>query len=151
MTSRDELILTAIIDNTFHYARTPDEVAEINRLVVDVAHPGWASLLYLWDRPCRSVAHHHVEDNVYPEHQMRVYTDPAAGWGAINFLDETSSWDTHNAEPPADLELWFDPAGGSLFPATAAVPLDAVRVAVAEFTATGQRPKSIHWQPGRLQ
>ena len=147
--TRVEKVLTAIVDNDFHYARTADEIADLVRLVVDVAHPDWASLLYLWDRPCRSGLHHGGE-GAYPEHQLRVVTDPAAGWGAVNFVDSDDASDSRNPDPGEAPALPFDPVGGSFFPASATVPLELVRAAVAEFAVTGRRPSRLSWQPARL-
>ncbi|GAA3988569.1 hypothetical protein GCM10022247_03850 [Allokutzneria multivorans] len=151
MTSSAELILTAIIDNRFVYARTEEEKAEVLARVIDVEHPQWASLLYLWDRPCRSVRAHDVEENEFPRHQMRVYTLPEDGWGAINFADEESAWDTFNPDTPAETPTsYFDPGHGTEFDRSATIPLELVRKAVTEFASTGKLPMCVNWQPARL-
>jgi hypothetical protein len=148
-----QTVLTAIVDNDFHYARTAEEIVDLVSLVVDVAHPDRASLLYLWDRPCRSGLHHHGGEGEYPGHQLRVVTDPASGWGAVNFVDTddlSDASDSLNTEPGEAPELPFDPEGGSFFPASASIPLGLVRAAVAEFAVTGRRPGCLAWQPARL-
>ncbi|MCP3802567.1 Imm1 family immunity protein [Allokutzneria sp. A3M-2-11 16] len=151
MSSGAELILSAIIDNRFVYARTGAEKAEVIDRVVDDAHPRWASLLYLWDRPCRSMRAHDVEENEFPRHQMRVHTSPEEGWGAINFSDEEAAWDTHNPAVPDEAPpMYFDPGHGTEFDRSATIRLDLVRAAVREFTVTGARPTCVAWQAARL-
>ncbi|WP_086821032.1 Imm1 family immunity protein [Allokutzneria sp. NRRL B-24872] len=147
MTSGTGLILTAIIDNRFVYASTEHEIAEVIRTVIDVPHPVWTSQLYLWDRPCRSMLHHRIDDEEFPEHQLRVSTNPETGWGALNYYGDEDVWDSLNPNPSADApELWFDPTSGARFRRNAALPLADVREAVREFTKTGSRPTRVTWQ-----
>nr|WP_281243654.1 Imm1 family immunity protein [Actinopolyspora alba] len=44
--------------------------------------------------------------------------------------------------------LLFDPEGDLWFPASASLPLDRAREAIAEYCRTGLRPESVRWQPG---
>ncbi|MCP3801443.1 Imm1 family immunity protein [Allokutzneria sp. A3M-2-11 16] len=62
---------------------------------------------------------------------------------------EVGTWVTKGAtrakdEPP----LYVDRATKREFPRDAAVPLDKLREALAEFRATGRRPRCVSWQDG---
>ncbi|GAA4013113.1 hypothetical protein GCM10022247_39680 [Allokutzneria multivorans] len=150
MTSRVEAVLSAVLDNHMRYARSSEEITALVRQAVDVVHPDWPTLLYLWDRPCTSEEDDGEEG--YPGHQLKVSTDPANGWGALHFItenpDAVQAWETLNPEPSdAAPELLFDAAADSVFGREAALPIETIRVAVTEFVATGQRPESVRWQP----
>ncbi|MFB9908841.1 Imm1 family immunity protein [Allokutzneria oryzae] len=150
MTSSTEVVLSAILDNHMRHARTPEEIAEVVREAVDVTHPLWPTLLYLWDRPCTTFQDD--GEHAFPGHQLRVSTDPESGWGALNFVlaDEEAggAWNTLNPEPAETApELVFDVDAEHHFERTAALPLDTIREAVTEFTTTGERPTSVLWQP----
>lgn len=148
------LVVSALVDNDMRYARTDEEIDELVRVVVDEPHPGWASLLYVWDRPCRSWRQ--GSEPAYPRHRLRVTTDPASGWGAVQWSgpdgDRVTAWDSYNPAVPDDAPtLWFDPSGGSEWRRTALMPLPLVRIAVQEYLASGgRRPHRVRWQRAYL-
>ena len=144
------LVVSALVDNDMRYARTDEEIDELVRVVVDEPHPGWASLLYVADRPCRTWDH---EDGPwYPHLQLRVTTDPDTGWGAVQWLgpdgDRVTAWDSYNPAVPDDAPtLWADPSVPVEWRRSALVPLPLVRIAVREYlTSGGRRPSAVRWQ-----
>ncbi|AUS79490.1 hypothetical protein C1701_15305 [Actinoalloteichus sp. AHMU CJ021] len=144
------VVVTAIIDNVWHYARTEGERTALVRAVVDEPHPAGPSLLYVWDRPAAQGAGHEA----WPEWQLRVSTVPDQGVGALNWAGDSPDgdlgpWDTYN--PGADLggsALLFDESAPLFFPLSATLALQDVRRAVTEHLRTGRRPECVQWQPG---
>ncbi|MCP2329750.1 Imm1 family immunity protein [Actinoalloteichus caeruleus] len=144
------VVVTAIIDNVRHYARTEGERTALVRAVVDEPHPAGPSLLYVWDRPAGQGAGHEA----WPEWQLRVSTVPDQGVGALNWAGDSPDgdlgpWDTYN--PGADLggsALLFDESAPLFFPLSATLALQDVRRAVTEHLRTGRRPECVQWQPG---
>lgn len=56
-------------------------------------------------------------------------------------------WTTLAEEPDVDVPLLFiDRANRTPFPSDAALPLERIREALAEFAETGQRPSCVQWQ-----
>ncbi|WP_211256709.1 Imm1 family immunity protein, partial [Actinoalloteichus caeruleus] len=143
-------VVTAIINNVRHYARVEEERAALVRRIVDEEHPGWASLIFVWDRPAGEGSGRLA----WPGWQLRVSTEPDLGVGALNWVgrtlseDEPGSWDSLNSTPIAGVEVEFDGAIPSYFPPSAVLPIDDVRRAVAEHLCTGLRPECVRWQPG---
>ncbi|TDD39806.1 Imm1 family immunity protein [Saccharopolyspora elongata] len=149
MTAATQTVVTAIVDKRFHYS-PPAAMDDLIRAVVDEPHHLNSSQVYVWDRPCRSWR---ADDGpAFPKSRLVVYTLPEFGWGALNHVDADNDEvvDSYNPDnPPHIPQLWFDPDGQLQYPATAAIPLDHVRNAVAEFCLTGKRPTCVRWQPGR--
>ncbi len=143
-------VVTAVFHHVLRYARTPDEIDELVRTAVDDP-PLQPAELCTWDRPCRS-----WRDEVgqaFPGHKLRVCTTPATGWGAVSYHNGTPGKqdlaDSYNPDAREDTPaLLFDPEGDLWFPASASLPLDQVRQAVAEYCRTGRRPQCIQWQLG---
>ncbi|MGP4020282.1 Imm1 family immunity protein [Saccharopolyspora sp. 5N708] len=123
-------------------------MARLVQLIVDEPHLDH-TLVFVWDRECRQSADGTV--NEFPPNSLRVFTDPEAGWGALSYHHwNVDLSDSYNPAGPADAPaLFFDPAGGLLFPKSAALPLGQVRAAVVEFCRTGARSECIEWQPGQ--
>ncbi|MCI2418825.1 Imm1 family immunity protein [Saccharopolyspora sp. K220] len=146
-------VVTAIIDNQHRYARTGEEVNSL--ILTAVAEPhDWATLFYVWDRPCRESDDGSLHE--YPTNQLRLDTEPDAGWGALNYVDTAGRpdapgvWNSLNPEPPRFAPtIWFDPGTPTAFPESAVLPIERVRAALTEFCRTGKRPTCIQWQDGR--
>ncbi|WP_170301559.1 Imm1 family immunity protein [Saccharopolyspora hirsuta] len=144
-----ELVVSAIIDNEMRYAYTSEERVELVGAIVDEPHPEFSSKVYVWDRPCRESEDGAVRE--FPGTQLRVATDPAAGYGALNWASREhrelleSFTDSPPDEPPS---IRFDTQSDYFFPADALLPLDAIRQAVSEFISSGLRPRSVEWQDG---
>ncbi|MGJ7907900.1 Imm1 family immunity protein [Actinopolyspora sp. H202] len=142
-------VVTAILGHEFYYARTPEETADLVEAVLDTRY----SQLYVWDRPCLS------SDDGGPQfpggHRMKITSRD--GWGALNYMDARPGTgeqgrlvDSYNPYATGETpSLLFDPEGDLWFPASASLPLDQVREAIAEYCRTGQRPESVRWQPGQ--
>lgn len=150
-TVETQTVVTVLFHHVFRYARNADEIAELVREVVD--EPQLEAIeVYSWDRPCQSSPDGTV--NEFPSHKLRVFTDPDAGWGAVSYHNEAPGEhelaDTFNPALPADAPaLPFDPEGQLYFPASASLPLDAVREIVEEYCRTGWRPECVRWQVGQ--
>lgn len=85
------------------------------------------------------------------DHQLRVVTDPTAGWGALNFLECTTpafwqGWNSCNVHPDNQAPQLPFGQGGLVFPRNAALPLQAVYNAALEYGHTGTRPATVLWQ-----
>lgn len=84
--------------------------------------------------------------------RLRVATDPRTGWGALNFLRLNPghrswiAWDTCNPHPDGNAPCLPFGRYGLVFPQNAAVPIEIVHKAAAEYSHTGSRPKEILWQ-----
>ncbi|WP_019856365.1 Imm1 family immunity protein [Actinopolyspora mortivallis] len=141
-------VVTAVLDRTFHYAYDPTELDQlITRVIEAPTHE--VGLCYSWDRPCRSWRA--PEGEAFPEHSLRVATDPDREIGALSYHHyQHELLDSHN--PAAGEEtppLLFDPEGDLWFPASASIPLEQARQAITEYCRTGTRPTSVEWQPGQ--
>ncbi|WP_211256535.1 Imm1 family immunity protein, partial [Actinoalloteichus caeruleus] len=139
-------IVSAVVDNDWRYATTPAERDALARLVVDEPHPAWASLLYVW-------SHRVSDDGRGPDWQLRVFTDPARGVGALNWVgpvptNDPGPWDSLNPTPFDGEPVDFDPSVPLFFPPSASLPIEQVRQAVTEYFQTGRRPECVQWQPG---
>ena len=86
-----------------------------------------------------------------PKRWMRTGYD--GEYGAALFVDETNApddwaWAALNpeplAEPPA---IYYDEAGGTIFPPTCVLPLTRLRTVIVEWVRTGERPASSDWLP----
>jgi hypothetical protein len=144
--------VTAIIGGEMRYAACDDEIEELVGAVFAESRGGWAVKLFAWhgrglDRGGTG--------GPLAGHQLRVVTDLASGWGALNFLQYVpqaigwTGWDSLNPEHPHDApEL---PFGRSplKFPRNAALPLDIVRSAVREYCRWAERPACAEWQHAR--
>ncbi|SFE38871.1 Immunity protein Imm1 [Actinopolyspora alba] len=148
-TTETETVVTAVFHDTFHYAHTPDELAELIRTITNEP-PRPVCEVYVWDRPCRSFRE--ADGPEFPDGRLRVSVRPD-GWAALNYVDPDAPngalVDTYNPDSgdqplPA---LPFDPDGID-FPASASIPLDQAREAIIEYCRTGTRPESVRWQPG---
>ncbi|GAB3543045.1 hypothetical protein J2S53_000380 [Actinopolyspora lacussalsi] len=143
-------VVTAVFHHLFRYAHTANEIDELVRTLVHDP-PRQPAEVYVWDRPCHQSPDGTI--NEFPRHKLRVCTRPDLGWGAISYHNGTPEQqdlvDSYNPrtteETPA---LLFDPEGDLWFPASASIPLEQAREAIAEYCRTGQRPESVRWQPG---
>ncbi|SDK65630.1 Immunity protein Imm1 [Actinopolyspora mzabensis] len=143
-------VVTGILGHDLHYARTPEETADLVEAVLRTRY----SQIYVWDRPCLSFRDEHGP--AFPHARLRITADPDNGWGALSHMDArpeavngaaADSYNPHTTEetPP----LLFDPEGDLWFPASASLPLDQAREAITEYCRTGTRPESVRWQPGQ--
>ncbi|PKW14143.1 Imm1 family immunity protein [Saccharopolyspora spinosa] len=146
-----QTVVTAVFHHIFRYARTADEITELTRVIVEQP-PEPVCEVYVWDRPCRSFRE---EDGpAFPgTGRLRVTSNPASGWAALNYMHPGSPdgalVDSLNPDFTEDTPaLLFDPEGDLWFPASASLPLEKVREAVAEYCRTGARPMCVQWQPG---
>ncbi|AUS79493.1 hypothetical protein C1701_15320 [Actinoalloteichus sp. AHMU CJ021] len=142
------VVVTAIIDNVRHYALTREERADLVRRIVDEPHPGWASLVFVWDRPAGEGSGREA----WPNTQLRVSTKPGLV-GAMNWVgpvptNEPGPWDSLNPTPFDGEPVDFDPSVPLFFPPSASLPIEHVRQAVTEYFQTGRRPECVQWQPG---
>ncbi|QIZ36588.1 Imm1 family immunity protein [Saccharopolyspora sp. ASAGF58] len=150
MTATDTAtVITVVFHSEFHYAGTLEEVdALVRRIVEDPPRPVCA--VYVWDRPCRG--HFEPGGPAFPTGRLRVSTSPTTGWGALNYVDrdrpDGDLVDSYNPDAgPDTLVLPLD-TDGIDFPASASLPLERVREAIAEYCRTGARPTCVQWQPG---
>ncbi|MFI0468399.1 Imm1 family immunity protein [Saccharopolyspora sp. 5N102] len=145
-------VVTAVIDNQLRYARTDAEVSSLILAALAEQHD-WATLFYVWDRPCRESDDGSLHE--YPGNQLRLDADPDSGWGALNYVNTAEEseppgvWNSLNPAPSQDAPtIWFDPGTPTAFPASAVLPIAHVRDAVSEFCLTAKRPHCVQWQPG---
>lgn len=147
-TAETTTVVTAVIDNQFHYARTPGDVEQLIDRVVST-ETDRPTLVYVWDRPCTSFRD--PAGPAFPDTEMRVVIDDQ-GWGALSYrcnTDDGELLDSYNPETTVGAaELVLDPEGEKYLPASAALPRERIRAALVEFTSTGTRPDTIDWQPG---
>ncbi|WP_229679738.1 Imm1 family immunity protein [Saccharopolyspora thermophila] len=104
--------------------------------------------VYLWDRPCRSFRD--PDGPAFSDSgRLRVSTNPAIGWGALNYQGPDANLsDSYNPDASEhSLVLPLD-TDGIDFPRLASLPLDQVREAVAQYCRTGLRPTCVQWQLG---
>lgn len=85
---------------------------------------------------------------------MRLACPADQPWVALNYVSFGQSGgalvDSYNPHATEDTPaLLFDPEGQLFFPASASLPLDRAREAIAEYCRTGQRPTCVQWQPGQ--
>ncbi|WP_245556211.1 Imm1 family immunity protein [Actinopolyspora mortivallis] len=122
-------VVTAVFHDTFHYARTPDELNELVRTIMSEP-PRPVCEVYVWDRPCRSFR----EDGglEFHEGRLRVSVGPLDGWAALNYVDpdapDGALVDSYNPDN-TDCLLPLLPFGPEDidFPASASIPLHQAR------------------------
>ncbi|QIZ34238.1 Imm1 family immunity protein [Saccharopolyspora sp. ASAGF58] len=151
MTATDTTtVITVVFNADFYYARSAAEVAGLVRMIVEEP-PGLVCTVYVWDRPCLSFRE--AGGPAYPTGRLRVSTSPATGWGAMNYWDHGTPdgrvVDSLNPDSGERAPVLCLDTDGADFPASAALPLDQVREAVAEYCRTGARPTCVQWQPGK--
>ncbi|GAA0518375.1 hypothetical protein GCM10011581_22780 [Saccharopolyspora subtropica] len=144
------IVVTGILGREWRYARTPDEIRDLVEAIVS-EKPRQFSQVYVWDRPCRQSKDGTI--NEFPDHRLRVTTYSQDGWGAVNWMHpgapDGALADSRNPDATEDTPpLLSDPEGDLWFPASASLPLEKVREAVAEYCRTGARPTCVQWQPG---
>jgi len=115
-------------------------------LVLRTDHPEWETTMYVGD-----VEYHRTKDGPYPSHQLRISVRPSSGYAALNYIDHADPHmpiaNSFNPQlPPPDVRLIFNGTIGSVFPPTAAIPIERARVAVVEWLRTRKRPSCIAWQ-----
>ncbi|WP_433871670.1 Imm1 family immunity protein [Saccharopolyspora sp. CA-218241] len=145
-------VVTVVFHHIYRYARTPREIAALIDQIVEAPLDPMVHVT-VWDRPCLS--HRDPGGPAAPAVRLRVSSYPGTGWGALNWADarpgaaggelvDSFNPDADERTPP----LLFDEEGDLWFPASASLPLDRVRQAVAEYCGTGLRPACVGWQPG---
>ena len=73
--------------------------------------------------------------------------------GAALFVDETGApddwaWAAVNPDPLTDPPtIYYDQAGGTVFPSVSVMPLQRLRVVILEWVRTGRRPATMDWLP----
>ncbi|NYH80319.1 hypothetical protein FHR84_003676 [Actinopolyspora biskrensis] len=143
-------VITGVLGHEFHYARTPEETADLVETVLNTRY----SQIYVWDRPCLSFRDENGPS--FPHARVRITVAPDDGWGALNHMDARpeavngEAVDSYNPHATEEMPaLLFDPEGQLFFPASASLPLDQARQAITEYCRTGQRPSCVQWQPGQ--
>ncbi|MGW3471375.1 Imm1 family immunity protein [Saccharopolyspora sp. NPDC000995] len=143
-------VVTGILGHEFRYAQAPDEVRNLVNAIVTEA-PLQYSQIYVWDRPCRQSDDGSIHE--FPRGRLRITTNRTTRWGALNYMHPGAPdgvlVDSLNPEATEEIPaLLFDPVGDLWFPASASLPLERVREAIAEYCRTGARPTCVQWQPG---
>lgn len=119
---------------------------QLTDLVFRTEHTEWETTMSIGD-----VEFHKSSDGPYPAHQLRISARPSIGLAALNYIDHDDSHMTiansfNPEQPPPDVRLIFNGTTGSVFPPSAAIPIDLARAAVAEWLRTRRRPTCIAWQ-----
>ncbi|MBB5159319.1 hypothetical protein BJ970_006918 [Saccharopolyspora phatthalungensis] len=141
--------MSAVIDKTVRHAYTAGECTELVRAAVRDVHLDFSSKFYVWDRPCGD-----GDNDELPPSQLRIATDPVAGYGALNWAgfegsEDDGCFDSCTESPPANPpRIRFDIQSDYYFPADTLLPLDVIQDALFEYCRTGRRPSNVQWQEG---
>lgn len=118
-----------------------DEVLTIN-------HADWETTLLVGD----GEFHRSKEEGPFPNHQLRISVRPSANVAAINYMDHDDTRmpiaNSYNPRRPLpEVDLIFNGHTQSVFPRTAAIPIENARAALHEWLETRKRPTCIEWRP----
>jgi Immunity protein Imm1 len=110
-------------------------------------HVDWETTLFVGD-----VEFHSTKDGPFPNHQLRVSVRPSTARAALNYIDhddpQLTIANSFSPElPPPGVRLIFNGSTGSVFPASAAIPIRNARKALVEWLTTRKRPTCIEWRP----
>lgn len=144
----DHLVLTASL--TTGVARAAHGIREATSLIDHILatdHKDWETTLLVGD-----IEFHQSTDGPFPDQQMRVSAQPSTGFAALNHTDnanpDVTIANSYNPRRPLpDLYLIFNGATGSVFPRTAAIPVQDARNALIEWLRTRRRPTCVAWRP----
>lgn len=142
------MIVTALL--TAGVARVSRGLSECRALMEEILrteHADWESTLSVGDVEFRS-----SKEGSFPNNQMRVSVSLSAGYAALNYMDHDDSdhpiFNSFNPKRPLpEVYLIFNGATGSIFPRTAAIPIEDAREALTEWVETRARPTCIEWRP----
>ncbi|CCH29910.1 Imm1 family immunity protein [Actinosynnema sp. NPDC047251] len=143
------MIVTALLANgTACVASGKSECVLLIDRILGANETQWESTLSIGDVEYRKDR----DGGPFPNHQLRISVDSAAGFAAINYLDNDDLKmpvaNSYNPKrPPPDLSLIFNGTTGALFPRSAAILISDARRALIEWIETRQRPKCIEWMP----
>ncbi|GAA2679464.1 MULTISPECIES: Imm1 family immunity protein [Actinosynnema] len=140
-------VVSALLDNRWHYARTPHQVDALVDDLVREGLPHRGAQLYLAEQP--------VDRHSDPSTRLVVSVDPTLGVGAVSFHDYRSdggAWDSLAATPPEPgaPPLVYDPHGGAGYRPSSLLPVEQVERAVREFLTDGERPSCLGWQQAEV-
>lgn len=115
--------------------------------ILAISHDDWETTLLVGDGEF-----HRTRDGPFPNHQLRISVRPTVGYAALNYMDND---DPHMPiansysliRPLPEIDLIFNGTTGSVFPRSAAIPIDHARSALREWLATRARPTCIQWRP----
>jgi hypothetical protein len=144
----DHLVLTAsLTTGVARAAHGIREAASLIDYILATDHKDWETTLLVGD-----IEFHQSSDGPFPDQQMRVSVQPSTGFAALNHTDnanpDVTIANSYNPRRPLpDPYLIFNGATGSVFPRTAAIPIDDARNALTEWLRTRRRPTCIAWRP----
>lgn len=142
------LVLTATLTSGIScVTRGMSESVRLVDQIMRLDHTDWETILLIGD-----AEYQHPIDGQYPDAQMRVSVQPSTGYAALNYTDNNDPTmaiaNSYNpARPLPGVYLLFNGDMGSVFPLTAAIPIDDARRALHEWLRTRQRPTCIEWRP----
>ena len=143
------LVVTAsLTTNVVHVTHGMRNSVRLIDYILSVDHVDWESTLLVGDEEF----YRSKEKGPFPNHQLRLSVRPAAGFAAINYMDNDDPLmpiaNSYNpSRPLPDVNLIFNGHTQAVFPPAAAIPIDSARAALVEWLKTRKRPNCIEWRP----
>ncbi|OAP29032.1 Imm1 family immunity protein [Amycolatopsis sp. M39] len=142
------MILTALLTTgTVQVVDGYDRSVRLIDDILGIEHVDWESTLNVGEEPY----YQSKEFGPFPDHQFRISARASLGVAACNYTDNNDpvmgnaiSW---NPRPAGDAMLIFNGATGSVFPASASIPISLARESLLEWLNTRKRPTCIEWRP----
>lgn len=147
--SSDFPVVTATLTTgSARVTRGMHESTELIDEIMGLEHKHWETILLIG-----AVEYHQTaKAGPFPAKQMIASVRPSIGYAALNYTDSDDAdmpvANSYNpTSPRATAFLVLNGATGSVFPRTAAIPIQDARNALNEWLRTQRRPRSIEWRP----